>query len=93
MDLTDPRWETARQAELESLRKFDVFDEIKIGDEPPNAVISRCRWLYVLKGYPHEKFVRNDEEAIAQSRFKARCIVSGFDDPIEKIESYYLHHQ
>ena len=74
--------------ELDSLKKLGVFQEVETGTEEPGATISRCRWLYVLKNYPHENFSKGDENALEGAKFKARCIVQGFGDPIEKIESY-----
>ena len=84
----DPRWIEARQKEMESLKKFGVFEEVEIGQEPKDALVSKCRWLYVLKNYPYENFLKGDEEAILGAKFKARCIVQGFGDPVEKLDTY-----
>ena len=88
MNLQDPRWISARKMELDNLRKFGIFKEVDIGTEEPGTAIAKCRWLHVLKNYPHENFSKGDEHALEGAKFRARCIVQNSDDSIVDIESY-----
>ena len=78
------KWEAARQKEMESLRKFKVFDVIDRQEIPkghPDPI--GCRWLYTLKEYPHDTYQSDDPEAEATSRYKARLIVQGMHEEVD----------
>ena len=78
------KWEEARQKELDSLRKFGVFEVIDRQDIPKDhSDPIGCRWLYTLKDYPFDEYQKDNPEAEKDARYKARLIVQGMNEEVD----------
>ena len=77
----DAGWKKAMDAEVESLKKFDVFEWVGVESVPRNAVIIGGRWVHVLKDYDLLYYDRNAAGALAKARYKSRYVAQGFLEP------------
>ena len=78
------KWAEARKKEMDSLKKFEVFEVVDLQEVPNNHPVPiGCRWLYTLKDYPYDTYQKNNPEAEGKARHKARLIVQGMNEKIE----------
>ena len=79
-----PKWQEARQKELQSLQKFEVFDVVDRQEVPENHPDPiGFRWLYILKDYPFDEYQKDNPEAEVGARYKARLIAQGMNEEID----------
>ena len=77
------KWEEARQKEIQSFNKFDVYDVVDMQDIPnDHAEPIGPGWFYALKNYPYDMYHPNNLEAEKNAGYKARLIFQGMDEKV-----------